>query len=144
MDLAAVIRELGIGDPKQVFHGKVDHVGVHYEVSGQAGYVGPAGVSKQSTFVQAVPPGAAALDLLTLAEQLAAVRSAMRNTAPQEWTVEQDDQIGHVAGAQLAAQDEDEAGVLAHLKRAGAWALSVAKQTGMEVAAQTLARAISG
>ena len=142
INLADVIRELSINGPSQIFHGKVDHVGeARYEVSGQAGYVGPKGVSKENTFIQGAPQNTEPLDLAKLAEQLAAVRSAMKKAAPES-TLEQDDQIGHIAQAQLAAQEGDEAGALAHLKRAGTWALAVAKQIGMEIAALTIAHAM--
>jgi hypothetical protein len=50
-------------------------------------------------------------------------------------TAEQDDEIGHVARAQIAAQQGDGGGVMAHLKEAGMWTLKVAKETGAEIVA---------
>lgn len=79
------------------------------------------------------------LDLLALADELAKLRSAMR---------EQSQQPGHdiatseVARAEVAARAGDNPTLFQHLRNAGEWALDIAKLIGVPVAIEALKAAL--
>ncbi|WTC17132.1 hypothetical protein OH709_15215 [Streptomyces cellulosae] len=139
--IADVVRELGFFETaKNVFYGGVNSVGDHYEVSGQAGAVGPNAHGENNTFTQMWASQANSIDLRTLATELETLRAAMRRDAV---TPEQDLSVSHVAQAQVAAESGDGPGALQHLKKSGQWALGLAKQIGVHVAALAISHAIA-
>ena len=127
--VAQVLHELRGGAPG-FYIGKIENMGDLNYGSGPGSAVGPnAQVSGNMDDV----------DLIKLAVQLEIVRIEMARLMGASRTAEQDDEVGHVAGAKIAAQKGDRNGVVAHLKQAGAWTLKVAKETGSEIVALTLA-----
>lgn len=112
-----------------------------YNVSGQAGAVGPNAKSENNTFIQSVHPDQQ-VDLGLVAVQLQIVRMAMKDHLALGSTAEQDEQVGQIAKAQLAAEKGDDPAVMQHLKNAGTWALDVAKEVGAEIVAKLLAHLI--
>jgi hypothetical protein len=140
----AVVGEVlrGLGGTERtrgIFVEKVEKMGDIYNVSGQAGAVGPNAKSEHDTFVQSVNSEQIP-DLSVIATQLQIIRLAMKDRLASGSTAEQDDQIGQIAKAQIAAEKGDGDGVMAHLKNAGSWALDVAKEVGAEVVAKLLAK----
>jgi hypothetical protein len=140
--LSTVLCELG--GIERVYIGRIDHMGDKNYVSGQAGAVGSNSRSKDDSFIQIPAQSVDATDLVRLAAQLEIVRTVMKQQSGLTPTAEQDDEIGHVARAQIAAKEGDEGGVMAHLKQAGAWTLKVAKDTGAEIVASFLAHLVKG
>jgi hypothetical protein len=111
-----------------------------YNVSGQAGAVGPNAKSEGDIFMQVGVDSDA--DLTVLAEQLQHVRMAMKDRLTTGSTAEQDEQVGQVAKAEIAAAKGDRASVMEHLKEAGTWAVDVARETGAEIVAKLIAHLI--
>lgn len=141
----AVLRELGQAERSQRVHiERVKLMGDFNNITGQAAAVGSHARSETGIFIHSSPRGLTDVDLRQLAMQLEMVRAAMKRQPGLSLTAEQDDEIGHVAGAQIAAQEGDREGVMAHLKQAGRWTLNVAKETGAEIVALTLAHLAKG
>jgi hypothetical protein len=131
--VAQVLHELRGGAPG-FYIGKIENMGDLNYGSGPGAAVGShAQVSQNIDDV----------DLIKLAVQLEIVRIEMARLMGSSRTVEQDDEIGHIAGATIAAQKGDRKGVIAHLKQVGAWTLKVAKETGSEIVALTLAHLVA-
>ncbi|MFI1782096.1 hypothetical protein [Streptomyces rubiginosohelvolus] len=140
--LADVVRELGFFETaKNVFHGGAHSVGDRYEVSGQAGAVGPNAHAQDNGFAQLRNEQGAKIDLGQLAAELQTLRTAMRGAAV---TPEHDLSVGYVAQAQVAAEGGNESGALEHLKKSGQWTLGLAKQIGVHVAALAISHSIAG
>jgi hypothetical protein len=76
------------------------------------------------------------VDLPKLAEELAHLRSAMKSKATGK--AEEDNAIGAIANAEIAATKGDGPAAIRYLKSAGSWALEVAKEIGVKVAAELL------
>jgi hypothetical protein len=141
----AVLRELGATERGQHVHiEKIEHLGDINNVSGQAGAVGSHSKSKNDSFLQISGTAEDSVDLASFAAELEMIRIAMKQHSGLTPTAEQDDEIGHVARAQIAAQKGDHDGVLAHLKQVGIWTWNVAKETGAEIVALTLAHMFKG
>lgn len=119
-----------------VIEGTVMRKGDTYHIPGQAGAIGPGAHTHDNTFQQ-IQGG---LDLPKLAEELARLRAALRQEAKDEPRA--DEAIGSLAAAEKAARQGDSAGVLSHLKAAGAWTLGIAKEIGVPVAVEALKRAL--
>jgi hypothetical protein len=127
--VAQILHELR-GEGPGFYIGKIENMGDLNYGSGPGAAVGShAQISQNIDNV----------DLFKLAVQLEIVRIEMARLMGVERTAEQDNEIGHVAGAKIAAQKGDKSGVSAHLKQVGAWTLKVAKETGSEIVALTLA-----
>jgi hypothetical protein len=107
-----------------------------YNISGQAGAVGPGAHARDNSFQQ-VHGG---VDLPKLAEELGRLGAAMKGETAG--TREEDKAIGVVADAEDAAAKGDGSGALRYLKGAGKWALEVAEKVGVEVAVEALKRAV--
>jgi uncharacterized protein YjbI with pentapeptide repeats len=107
-----------------------------YNISGQAGAVGPNANAHDMIFHQIQN----SLDLTKLAEELGQLRSAMKQEP--EGTREQDKAIAAVAEAEEAAIKGDGRTALRHLKTAGKWALRVAEKISVSVAAEAIKVAI--
>ena len=106
-----------------------------YNISGQAGAVGPGAHAHDMTFQQNQAGG---LDLPKLAEELGRLRAAMKGETTG--TREQDKAIGAVADAEEAAAKGDGSAALQYLKSAGEWTLGVAEKIGVALAVEALKR----
>ncbi|RKP50779.1 hypothetical protein [Trinickia fusca] len=115
-------------------------MGDQYNISGQAGAVGPNAQAAHNTFNQACEQAAAGIDLVALAEELASLRASMRKEATD---VEHDQAIASVGAAETAAKNHDAAGAIGHLKSSGKWALDVAAKIGTAVAVKAIEKAIA-
>lgn len=108
-----------------------------YNISGQAGAVGPNAHAHDNTFQQLQAGG---IDLPKLAEELGRLRTYLRQEGKDE--PEADEAIGAVAAAEKAAKQGDEAGVLRHLKAAGKWTLGIAEKVAVPLAVEVLKRTL--
>lgn len=143
--LSTVLRELNAsGTSPRVFIENVGSMGDINYVSGQAGAVGSNASSRGDIFVQASAQGIDGVDMIQFAQQLEMMRIEMKRQSGESPSAEQDDEVGNIARAQIAAQKGDKENVMAHLKQAGAWTIQVAKDTGAEIVALTLAHLIRG
>jgi hypothetical protein len=133
--IVEVIRELGMSEKTKGFRiAKTENI---YNVSGPAGVVGTNAVSMNDTFIQSVADTIGDADFAILARQLDIVRMAMKSTAGAS-TAEQDEEIGHLAKAQIAAEKGHKTECLSHLKKVGEWTMSVAKEVSAEIVALTI------
>jgi uncharacterized protein YjbI with pentapeptide repeats len=107
-----------------------------YNISGQAGAVGPGSRAQVNTFQQ-IQGG---IDLPQLADELRRLRDAMKGETTG--TPEEDKAIGAGANAGDEAAKGDGTAALRYLKCAGTWALGVAEKIGVAVATEALKRAI--
>jgi hypothetical protein len=80
------------------------------------------------------------LDLTKLAEELARLRTAMKQEAGG--ADEHDEAIGAVAAAGKAAGQGDGPAALRHLKTASKWTLGVAEKIGVAVAVEAIKKAM--
>jgi len=115
--------------------------GSTYNISGgQQGAVGDNATSTNNTFVQnnALAPS---VDLAVLANELEQLRASMRQEAK---TPADDRAVAAVGEAQEAATKKDGAGVVKHLKAAGAWALDAATKIGVALATAVLKETLTG
>ena len=101
-----------------------------YEV-GQAGAVGPGAHAENMTFSQVWTKSGSAIDVLQLARELTALRTALsaRASAPDHFVA-----LGEVAASEKAALSGDGPSALQHLKSAGGWVWDVATKIGIGVA----------
>jgi hypothetical protein len=107
-----------------------------YNISGQAGAVGPNSHAHDMAFQQIQN----SLDLPKLAEELGRLRSAMKQES--EGTREQDKAVAAVAEAEEAAIKGDGRASLRHLNTAGKWALGIAEKIGVPVAVDAIKKAL--
>jgi uncharacterized protein YjbI with pentapeptide repeats len=112
--------------------GTVMNKGDTYNISGQAGAVGPGAHSHDNDFQQ-IKSG---IDLPKLGEELGRLRAAMKGETTG--TREQDKAIGAVADAEDAAAKGDGTSALRYLKSAGTWALGIAEKIGVAIATEAL------
>jgi len=105
-----------------------------YNISGQAGAVGPGAHAHDMTFQQNQAGG---LDLPKLAEELGRLRKAMKDSATG--TPEQDKAV---ADAEDAATKGDEPTTLRYLKSAGTWTLGFAQKIGVGLAVEAIKKAM--
>ena len=74
-------------------------------------------------------------DLDILAQELSILRNELKNQAS---TALEDQMVGEVANAEIAASEKDENKTLKHLKNAGKWAFDTATKIGVGVAASAI------
>jgi uncharacterized protein YjbI with pentapeptide repeats len=115
-------------------------MGDKYEISGQAGAVGPNAHAHHNTFNQQVNHSDQSIDLVALASELAQLRLAI--AAKQDSSTQAAIAIGEVAKAELAATEKDTSKVIEHLKAAGKWTLDFARDMGKDVVAEAIKQAI--
>jgi len=101
-------------------------------MTGQAGAVGPFSSARDMSFSQIWNQVGPNIDLASLARELGQMRTEMRRTAKGD--TEQDLALAEIARAEMSANSNDGPAALEHLRRAGTWALDVAKSIGAEVA----------
>jgi hypothetical protein len=114
------------------------HVGDQYNVN-QAAAVGPQAHAHDITFQQLWTRSADKIDLEALALDLGRLRSQLKAEANN---ATEDAAVGQIALAETAAKEKNGPGVLAHLKAAGQWALSVAEKIGVAVATGAIKTAL--
>jgi hypothetical protein len=115
-------------------HGSSAQVSRDHYIAETVGAQGP-GSQGTATFSW-LPSGSSIQDLQG---QLGELRTVLRERARES----QDDiSIGAVGEAELAAADGDERRLLTALKKAGNWALTAAREVGLQVAVVALAKAL--
>jgi hypothetical protein len=114
-------------------------MGDQYNVSGQAGAVGPNAHAHDMTFTQVWNQLESKLSLADLAQELQQLREAMERSATQP--VEKL-ATGAVAAAEESAKQKDGPKVVEYLKTAGKWALSMAEKVGLDLAQEALKGAL--
>jgi hypothetical protein len=115
---------------------KVENVG-----SIAAGDARISGGSFQGSGVQLITSNGQKIDLSELAKELSALRAALREQATE---LDHDIALASVAEAEKAAVEGDEAATVSALRKAGRWALDVAKQIGASLATEALKSALLG
>ena len=115
-----------------------EYLGDYYHNDGnQVGAQGPN--AQAHHFTQLASGPRPRLDLPALALDLEALKQALRQSAATQANYQS---IGEVQAAQDAASAGDQVTIWGHLKRAGTWALGVAKEIGAEVAAAAIDHAL--
>lgn len=102
-----------------------------YNVSGQAGAVGPNAHAHDMTFTQITTQAGDTIDLPSLAKELSALRTEMKKKAVEP---EEDAAVGAIAEAETEAKNGHAPKVLEFLAKAGKWALEIATQIGTPLA----------
>ncbi len=137
---------------KNIFHKVEDFVnqsiifkeniimGDQFNVSGQAGAVGPNAQAYDMTFNQIGSQIEKSVDLMQLANELSQLRQEMMKASKDD--VEHIIAIGDVAKAEQAAKAKDSAKVAESLKSAGKWTLDIASKIAVPVAIEALKLAI--
>jgi hypothetical protein len=118
----------------------IDDKGDTYNISGQAGAVGPNARAEHNTFNQTVNQGNDSLDLVALAAELTQLRIAiakMQDPSPQAAIA-----VGEIAKAEIAAGEKDTPKVMGHLKVAGKWAFETATKIGTSIAAEVIKKSM--
>lgn len=118
---------------RQLFIGAI--MGDQYNISGQAGAVGPNAHAHDMVFAQTWNQLESKVDLAKLADELSRLREAMERdaVAPAEKLA-----TGAVAAAEQSAREKDGPKAIEYLKTAGKWALSVAEKIGVDLAKEAL------
>ena len=111
-------------------------MGDEYNISGQAGAVGPNSHAHDNTFNQIVNQLEKSINLADLAQQLAELRQA--TTAKQDTSPQAAMAVGKLAEAEIAANEKNPSRVVQSLKAAGEWALDFAKEAGKEIAVEAI------
>ncbi|WNZ06173.1 hypothetical protein [Streptomyces sp. 11x1] len=112
-----------------------------YEISGQAGAVGPEAHAHDLEFKQTQQHYRPQFDLAELARELEILRQELRQQAT---TSEHDIAVVEVGAAVEAAERGDEPETLNRLRRAGRWALEAATAIGTGVAANAIQASLGG
>ncbi|WP_154675545.1 hypothetical protein [Parafrankia elaeagni] len=113
-------------------------MGDNYTI-GQAGAVGPNSHAHDINFSQLWSQKSSEIDLLSLKEDLAILKSAM---AQQAADPEHFESLAQIARAENAASEGEGAASLSYLARAGSWALGIASAIGASVAESAIGAAI--
>jgi hypothetical protein len=114
-------------------------MGDKYDVSGQAGAVGPHSHAHDMTFTQIWNQLDAKFDLAQLANELQRLREALEREATEP---AQKLAAGAVAAAEQSARQKDGPKVIEYLKTAGVWALKVSEKIGVALATEALKGAL--
>jgi hypothetical protein len=114
-------------------------MGDQYNISGQAGAVGPQAHAHDMTFNQIWQQLQGSVDLNRLAAELRELHDAMERDS-----VEPSHRLasGAVAAAEQSARQGDGPKALEYLKSSGKWALSVAQKIGVDVAAAVIKQSL--
>jgi hypothetical protein len=114
-------------------------MGDQYNISGQAGAVGPGAHAHDISFTQVWNQLEGRIDLGKLAEELKRLREAMDREAAEP---AQKLAAGAVAAAEQSVRQKDGPKALEYLKTAGKWAFSVAEKIGVDLAKEALKGAL--
>ena len=112
-------------------------MGDKYE-AGQAGAMGPNSHAHDMTFNQLWNEAKDQLDLEQLSEQLGKLRTEMSKEAK---SVNDFAEIGHVANAEIEAQNGNGSKALSALSNAGKWTLKIAEKISAAVATEAIKKA---
>jgi hypothetical protein len=110
----------------------------HFENKGNAGIVGE--VQKIDQFQQLWLQSESKIDLSSLSSQLGTLRRAMKDRAKDE-EPDHDAAIGAIASAESEAKKGNGSKALEYLATAGKWALDIAKEIGVSIAASAIEKA---
>lgn len=110
-------------------------MGDTYNVSGQAGAVGPKARAKQINLYQGGSVPTEGIDLPQLARELEELRQALKREAT---TREHDSIVATVGEAAEAAEKGDQPEALGKSRKLGRWALNAATAIGAGVAAAAI------
>ncbi len=114
-------------------------LGDQYNISGQAGAVGPSAHAHDMTFNQAWSKLGSSVDLDRLADELMRLREAAEERASDP---DQKLATGAIAAAEQSASQKNGPKALEYLRLAGKWALDLAQQIGVEVAKGAISSAL--
>jgi hypothetical protein len=108
--------------------------------TGVAGALG-RGATATGNFMSQSADALKNIDMGALRSQLERLRTEMKSKGS---TAEHDEAVGEIAKAEKAAKNSpiDSKGVLDHLRAAGAWALDVAKDIGVDVAKDAIQKSL--
>jgi len=123
---------------RPTIHQGDSYMGDNYNISGQAGAIGPSAHAHDMTFNQLQQIGsriAESMDLTALASELEVLRQALKKEAATE---EHDVAVVDVGNAKKAAEAKDSAKLAESLKSAGKWALDVATKIGVSLATEAV------
>lgn len=121
-----------IFNPRTVLNYQGDfQMGDEYNISGQAGAVGPNAHAHDMTFNQLVNHVEKSTDFAQLAKELIKLREAMAQEAKE---TSHYIAVGEVAKAEEAANNKDSSKLVESLKAAGKWTLEVATKIGTTLA----------
>jgi hypothetical protein len=123
----------------QLIAGEIFIGGDKYEIQGQAGAIGPGAHAHDFKFNQVWNQLSQDIDLSKLSDQLSELHLALKGKAK---TLEQDAAAGEIANAEAAAKIGDGPKVLKHLKNAGKWTFDVARDIGVNVAAEVIKKTL--
>ena len=113
-------------------------MGDKYEISGQAGAVGPNAHANDNTFNLLQQIGSQiekSMDLAALASELEVLRQTLKKEAVTE---EHDLAVVDIGSAKKAAEAKDSGKLAESLKSAGNWAFDVATKIGVSLASEAL------
>ena len=127
----------GAGTRRQFM--EVNIMGDQYNVSGQAGAVGPNAHAHDMSFSQAWNRVENTVDLARLAEELSRLHEALERQASEP---AQKFAAGAIAAAEQSARQKDGPKALEYLKMGGKWALDIAGQIGVDVAKAAITSAL--
>jgi len=108
----------------------------------QINFNGPtqaAAVGSQATATGTTNQQVNSLDIRALQEQLAQLQSVLESRVS---TRQQKEELAAIAQAQIAASKGDKDGVMSHLRNAGKWALTTAKEVGVGLVVEVLKNVI--
>jgi hypothetical protein len=111
-------------------------MGDKYEISGQAGAVGPNAHAHDMTFNQMVNHLETSIDWSELAKQLSELREEIakrEDQSPQTAIA-----LGRIAEAEIAATEKNAPKVIECLKAAGKWTLDFAKDIGKDLVVEII------
>lgn len=128
------------GNPEISGHREKIQMGDNYQ-AGQAGAMGPQAHAHDITFQQVWNQHASSIDLPTLASELGTLLEALQKQATDP---EHQVEIGNVAAAQQAAENNNGPTAFKFLKQAGSWTLGVARDLTIGVAASAIFAAQKG
>lgn len=124
--------------PMEVIMGdKVE--GGKYDISGQAGAVGPNSKAEGNVFTQVQAQQPDDVDLQALAGELSTLVSTLKERATRPDAIIS---VGKLAEAQIAAQKGDGTAASEALSKAGPLALSTAKELGAEVVTKAMSHSM--
>jgi hypothetical protein len=106
---------------------------------GQAGSMGRESTGTLVNYGAAWEQLKATTDMNSLTNELTLLRAALRKRAQ---TIEEDKAVVAVADAEVEAQAGNGPGVLQKLATVGKWGLSIAKEIGVKVAAETIQKSL--
>jgi uncharacterized protein YjbI with pentapeptide repeats len=114
-------------------------MGDKYDISGQAGAIGPNANAHDMTFNQVWNQLQGSIDLPKLADELSRLRQEMKKEAIEPG---QDIAVSEIAKAEQSAKAGEGSKTLEHLKSAGKWALDIATKIGTSLAVEALKKSL--